>query len=442
MEPSSERVTRSNFGSNLLLTLSLIALAIIIGTRTISRGDDFKVFWNVARGWREGVSPYDFSRFGNMLFKYPPWWLPPFLPLGWMRLATAKAVWGAIEGLSLISFVRRSHTRLGVSEWSLLIVLWAGFGILGIHGLVGQISLPLLAIALWAMPGPEGWRTSGIAQPIAVAFAFSAKVVTLFPLVGVVLDHPKRLRIVAASALAAAALSLPLLTKVYGGIGPEAFARLFADWSHAMFSGTTGVNSVRIGFTTREAQGFPSLLLRYFPGADETKPAHVLAAVAVCFAGVAALWRWLSSYRWGRNRFAPGADGAGGYVGMVSGTKPIDLAALRIDARGLSGVEKWVGWLALTPVVQPLAWFHFYVFAFPVAFVAVDRSFFPVGGRKPPLARRMACVVGLLFLGAITEKTLGSAGLALEMLSIKSWGVLLLVWAAYAPFGRRSLTGA
>ena len=82
---------RAEFGA---LVAIVAWLAIVLIARTVERGDDFQVFYRVAQRFWDGVRPYDQITYGNMVFKYPPWILPFFLPFGFLDLATAKMIWG------------------------------------------------------------------------------------------------------------------------------------------------------------------------------------------------------------------------------------------------------------------------------------------------------------------------------------------------------------
>jgi hypothetical protein len=75
--------------------------------------------------------------------------------------------------------------------------------------------------------------------------------------------------------------------------------------------------------------------------------------------------------------------------------------------------------IGFAPSLHPLAWFHLFVLAFPLAVLSLDRSW----GHKGWFT---LSAVGFACLALATRKTLGSFGEELELLSVKSWGVLLL----------------
>jgi len=352
--------------------------SIMLIARTVSRGDDFMVFYRVAQRFWDGVRPYDQVTFGNMVFKYPPWILPFFLPFSLVDVVTAKVIWGVIEAASLIFIVRRAHQGFGglppvrpAVQVFLLLVL---FGLFGSHGLTGQITLPMLAVAIAIDP----LRASFSRFTILVA-ALSAKATSVFPLF-----HALNRKRLAMSVFGTAAvffvLSLPIYVKSYD----RHYGAMRDEWVSAMFSGTQDVNSVRIGFTTREVQGLPSLLLRK-AGFDEQKPSHVLFTTVFSFGFLAGAWAWLSRKR--------------------------------------SATVRWVGWIALMPAVQPLAWFHVFLFAYPLLAFAGELAFLEnrIDSRRERVVGLAVCA---LLIGAVGAKTMGELGNQLELASIKLWGLL------------------
>jgi len=355
-----------------LLGAVLLVFLVLIPIRTWSHGDDFEVFWRASRSLLAGEPIYSVALFGNMVFKYPPWILPVFLPFAALPLAAAKIAYGLVQSASLV-YVARWLLQRRVSPGMLAGLLVAFGGVILVHANVGQVTLPLLAVALGLqnvyIARESGWKLS------ALTWALSAKLFTAFPLLG--LDWSKRALWKGAliTTFALVLLSLPVIALSYGFdvIGTA------KAWVEAMFSGTQLIAGKRIGFTTRECQGFPGLLLRLLPLNEENR-VHVMAATLVPVVAMFAGWKYA-------------------------------ITRLR-----LSREDQWLGWLALMPVVQPLAWFHFFWFVFPVAALAMAR-----GDRRT----RMVAAIGVLLVAAVTEKTLGSVGSALEMASIKSWGTLV-----------------
>jgi hypothetical protein len=356
-----------------LIVVVAILSGVLIG-RTISRGDDFLVFYRVALRFWDGVRPYDQITYGNMVFKYPPWILPLFLPFGFLDLLTAKVIWGTVQAGSLVAVVLRLHRGMGklppVRPEIQVVGLLSLFALFGSHGMTGQITLPVLALALWIDPVRDRFL-----KFFVLTWALSAKVTSLFPLA-----HAWRRRRLAFALAGCFALFLALSLPIYVKSYDKHSKAMRIEWIQAMFSGTEDLNSVRIGFTTREVQGLPSLLLRK-GGLDEKDPVHVLGAIAFSALFLGGLWLWLS--------------------------------------RNLSYHAQWLGWLALLPAVQPLAWFHVFLFAYPALVFAAE-----LAAQRGDVRRLGGLFFCALLMGAMTAKTLGVVGAELEFWSVKLWGTV------------------
>jgi hypothetical protein len=283
----------------ILLVAVVVWFAVMLIARTYSRGDDFIVFHKVAQRFWDGVRPYDQVTYGNMVFKYPPWILPFFLPFGFLDLETAKVIWGLVEAGSLVAIVVRLHRGVGgfpgVRPGIQALFLLTLFALIGNHGMTGQITLLVLALAIWADPLRSSFR-----KFFFVTLALSAKVTTLFPIV-----HSFRRRNFLSSALGVGILFVLLSLPIYFKSYERRYGLMREEWTSAMFSGTQDVNSVRIGFTTREVQGMPSLLLRK-ADLDEKQPVHVLFATLLSVVLIGGAWIWFS------RRLPLGAQCSGG----------------------------------------------------------------------------------------------------------------------------------
>ena len=375
-----------------VLCAVVLGFGILLVARTIARGDDFLVFYRVAQRFWDGVRPYDQVTYGNMVFKYPPWILPFFLPFGFVDLTTAKTLWGLIEAAALVAIVVRMHrgflTFPGVRPWVQSLVLLMLFALVGSHGMTGQITLIVLALAVWADPA-----RASFGRFFFLAIAMSAKLTSFFPM-AYAARRKHLLQTVLGVVVLCIALSLPIYFKSYD----RHYGLMRDEWTSAMFSGTQDVNSVRIGFTTREVQGLPSFLLRK-AGLDEKQPVHVLFATFLSVVLIGGAWIWFS--------------------------------------RKLSPPAQWLGWIALMPAVQPLAWFHVFLFAYPLLVIGVELSL-----RENRRESRNWRIAGFLFaallIGAVTSKTLGALGAELELCSVKLWGLLFAV-ALYIPLVDRRL---
>src|SRR5579863_9853635 len=82
---------------------------------TYYNGHDFEVFWRAGGDLLQGRDPYSLAQPRGMVFKYPPWSLPFFLPWSWIPLPIAKAVWGVLEIGSLVAAGRWLRTLGKVS---------------------------------------------------------------------------------------------------------------------------------------------------------------------------------------------------------------------------------------------------------------------------------------------------------------------------------------
>lgn len=370
---------------NGLLVVVVLFYCVMLTLRTLNRGNDFMVYHEVARRFWSGVRPYDIETYGNLVFKYPPWVLPVFLPFGFLPLFYAKLAWGFVQSFSLISIVRVMRNRFRCSAKTQIFCLLAFFGVLGLQGMLGQISLPMLALVLWIDPFS--------ARPVWVSFqvwALSAKIFSLFPMLAIFLARKDRLKWAFGSLGVFLVFSLPLYFGPY-----EHHSRwLREDWVKACFSGVENKARGLVEFTNREAQGLPSMVFRLFR-LDQENRELVIGVVLVSLVAVAAFWFWRS--------------------------------------RRLPDSARWLGWLALTPVIQPLGWIHFFIFAYPFSAWALEQE------KQRAIPKRVYGVMFFILLAvAVTQKTLGQGlGGNLETISIKSIGVLWLVWLATS---RRSST--
>jgi hypothetical protein len=355
-------------GLRILAPALLAAGAIALVRDTVSQGQDFEVFWRSARAVLAGQAAYDLARDGAMAFKYPPWILPFFFPLAFLKLETAKLVWGLIEVLSLGAIV--AWLRMGGNSWRVICACLLGFwGILVVHALDGQIALPMLAISL--LLGLRRTAFSGA----AVLLVLSTKIFSAISALGS-RAVARNARSWALAALLAAAFSLPALRSQAPGWSP---LHLATAWGQAAESGTFyfGTGKTR----GRDNQGLPAFILRHTGSTDLGVGAEI---------GLTLLWMAILGVAW-----------------------------LRLS-HPLSGEQKWAGWLALAPVVHPLSWFHQFVFALPAAVLCLSAALRSRDRQWAALA-----VTGIACSGWVTSKTLGETGYRLEMLSIKSWGVLI-----------------
>jgi hypothetical protein len=301
-----------------------------------------------------------------MVFKYPPWIVPFFFPFALLPLDWAKWIWGVLEVLSLASVIFWLSSRMRTPILALVTILfwglWAG------HALDGQVILLVLAAALW------GWRS----KETLLCLALSTKVFSLFPLVSFKWDRKRKKTLLQVSALALA-LSLPALWTTPG----KNPVTLTQSWFQAASSGPSLLEGKDI--RGRQNPSLTQLTLRALRVDSRNTAADLIAFLVL---GALAAIAWF--------RFS----------------KP------------LTQDESWLGWLALTPVIHPLPWWHLFVFSFPLAAISVDRCFGQKGRKWLWLA-----LVGTLLISIATESVLGPLGVFLESIAAKSWGTLACAMA-------------
>jgi hypothetical protein len=350
----------------------LVYMAVLARTGAEGPSPDFIVYWRTAGAvlLSDDVA-YSLARDGNMAFKYPPWILPAFFPFAWLSWGVAKAGWGCLQAFSLWVLVRWV-LRQGARPWIAGLVTLCFAGIWTVHAYLGQVALPLAAFG--AALATVATRGRGGLRFVLLAWAYSAKIFTVLPLLGTRL----RLRDLALTVGFCLVLSLPVAMVAPGGI-----TGMIASWTTSASSGTEPLEGKGlVTITGREAQGIPSLIFRV-GGFDESN--------AILIGGVCATLLLVFGLAWKRL------------------------------ARSIYPADRWAGFLALTAIVQPLAGFYSFSLAFPLAALALERAVAARGGIRVAMAG-----IGVLCIGALTRKTLGeSIGGELEWLSVKSWGVLL-----------------
>jgi len=320
-----------------------------------------------------------------MVFKYPPWILPFFLPFGLISLSLAKFCWGLIEVLSLVAVVQwlRIYGRCREATWvGVLVSFW---GLWAVHALDGQVALVVLAFALWAWVPQALERSWG--RSLILVFALSTKIFTLFPLLSFLPPYSKgqgrasRKGVVRGLGVVGILLlfSVPALMAEPSG-NPILF---FRSWMDSATSGGALLTVEQI--RGRYNPSLTSLILRLLRVPPDQSWADVGLA---CFLAGLLGWVW------------------------------------KFVSRSLAPSEAWIGWLALAPVIHPLPWWHLFVFAFPLAVVSLDRGA-EEWRRNGSLGAVGFAVLGVALICVSTEKVLGSLGLFLEMACAKSWGVLL-----------------
>ncbi len=389
-----------------LLFASLLFLigAIAMLRDTYYQGQDFEVYWRAGRAAFEKKSIYSGMGGNGMYFKYPPWILPAFIPFALVPLKLAKIFFGILEVFSLLSILV-FLSRLRYKLRSLVIVTLLFWGIWAVHALDGQIVLPLVALVIWLKPTLEHTRKHFWSE-IFIFWALSAKVFSLFAFFGALhnnrillststslVTRPKghKLRLFASIFIAMQVLSAPALISL-----PYKYPLdLYKDWIQAASSGDQAFGFEKI--SGRENQGLPALVLRRF-FSENTANSYTAPAISLALMFIFGLL-WLS---------------------LACSHKPTPPAT---SPGEVNDVEKWFGWLALVPVVHPLAWNHLFIFSFPLAVTVVDRSL-----KLKNLSTTLLALLGVICIAAVSRNTFGNLGEELELLSIRSWGVLICLF--------------
>jgi hypothetical protein len=363
------KTLRSDNGQRAILFGVLLGLSALFIRNTFNQGQDFAVFWRTGNlidsfTGMPGERVYSPLRDGTHTYKYPPWSGFLWMPFGLFSVQTAKCFWGVIQAISLF-FVVNSLLSMGFGVRATLISLVAWLGIWIVHGMDGQITLPMLAISLWAFSkeGFWGW--------FVLCWALSMKATTIVGAFPRAIEGLRRPKWILFGIIVATSMSAPVFYAEQTG----SMLQLVKNWIEASQSGETWKHMLAV--VGRPNQGLPILFRRIWPGVSEVW----VALGMICFA--VPTWFYLS--------------------------------------RKLSRNERFFGYLALAVVTHPLAWFHSFVLAFPAGVAAISRW------RVAKKRWRFAIGVGVIGVGSITEKTFGAVGLEMELASIKSWAVLVLL---------------
>ncbi len=354
--------------SNMILLIGAVSLV----RSTVGQGTDFLVFWKAGRGMLQGTPVYDLY-LGGMIFKYPPWISPFFLPVSLFSFETAKWIWGLVGVGSLALVIRCLDQGLGVSRkvWFPLLCLY--WGLWCIHALDGQIILPLLALGMWVM------TTNSRAWPLA-ALAFTAKIFTVFPFALLVLKSPHRFFrlkfILSTLVLLFCFTALPCYLSYHGD-----WALMFKIWHQAAVSGALALDP---GLTRgSKNQSLTSYFCRILGISAANTGVEILFSISFYVASLALLYRKL---------------------------------------KRLKEVEVWMIGLALTGVFHPLSWHHLHIWSFPLAAYGLNlwlKSRRPISG--------MVYFLALFLITLSHVRALGSLGYFMEYNVGRAWGALLLV---------------
>ena len=341
---------------------------------TVGQGTDFLVFWKAGRALLESQPIYQVAQDGGMVFKYPPWIAPLFIPFALFSFEVAKWLWGMFCVLCMAGIFSILERKLKVKTtvWAPLAIFYWGLWV--IHALDGQIILPLLFFGLWAVTAN---RTRAWIDAF-VPLTYSAKVFTVYP-IAFVLKRFSKLKVALISVLFALGLSGITAVQSFHG---DAF-RMFHDWKEAAASGGKFLAEGQ----TRGAknQSLTSFVCRSLSiPADDTRSEVAVALVLFVIAF------WVFSRR----------------------------------MRSMNETQKFLVGLALTPVFHPLPWHHLHLWTFPLAAYALNRR------------RTFLLFLSLFLITLSSERAFGwiealrPFGHFLEWNVGRAWGALLLAWVA------------
>ena len=306
------------------LVLLVLAVAAVAVGQHPRRGVDFRVYLMAAERFLEGSDIYRLSD-GTMPFKYAPITAPLFLPFTLLPARAAVALWN-LASIAALLLVARLTARAtpGTGEatpwsWAPVLTTLALLPAFTYELFYGQVDAVILLLILLSARGAERgqvWRPG-------VAFAIAFLLKPPAALVGLFFVWRRHWRVLGATAMVGAALTLPLLIH-YGGDGTLLQFQLWRD----TLARTTPPWALQ-----SNTQGLPTLLLSLvYP------PETVVLPGAMSWAQAAALGLFVAAVVWAR----PG---------------PADLIAMCC--------------LGVT-LLSPLAWRANYVLAWPLIRAAVE----------------------------------------------------------------------
>ncbi len=372
------------------LILALFFLAFIkLGRDTCEGGLDFEVLWHAGRSLVEGANPYGaYLGRPGLVFKYPPWLLPIFMPFAWAPVSAAKTLWAGCELLALAGVLR--WVRQEGVRWSVLAAVFVGFwGVWISHFQMGQIAIVVTAAVLPLARIQEGdsgrHGQAGRIFPVILAFwGLSSKVFWLLAGLG----RPSLFA-------RAASLFWILLTTsislwfVHVRISWVSWEALFLSWLRSAGSGGVALEESAVrGWGN---QGLPALILRLLGVPASNVVGDWIAFLFCAF--------FLSVYWWNKSKRLP-------------------------------ATVAWMGWIAVATICHPLAWFHSFALCFPIAAWSLESSLRELtqSHRRGPL---VLSLVALILIGGVSPRFPGG-GISQSgmLLSPKSIGVLLLLIVA------------
>jgi hypothetical protein len=335
---------------------------------------DFTVYWKAAQNWLHSeVSPYYYDEATRgFVFKYPPWILPLFAPLGFLSFETSRILWAVVE-IGCLSYIVTWLRASGAGWGPIVATLGMFWWIWLAHFFAGQFTLVLAAASLWAVPPRDQEPCRKPERLGALAYILTAKVFSLVELFGLWRCFLKPRPWLS---FAAMILCANLLLAASG----ENLGELYRGWTLAAGSGGQELGALVV--RGQMNHGFTAGILRWLdvPATNTRADLVVSGLLAILFV---AAW---------------------------------DRASI-----GLRLQERWAGWLAAGLITHPLAWHHSFVLAFPLCVLALD-----VAWKTPDRRLKVLAVLAPCLIGIFLPEVLGSRLVTpLELVSSKSWGVCL-----------------
>ncbi len=234
----------------------------------------------------------------------------------------------------------------------------------------------MLATALYCWNSSSIFVTKINKGLFFLIFALSTKIFTLFSLLSLKW-RKKSLIIILWIGLSFSFISIP----AFWNEPRHSPIALLYSWNEAASSAGKALNPIEV--RGRRNPSLPGLILRLAHVPPERSKADVLTAFMIC-ALVALIWRKLSA--------------------------------------NFSARTSWLSWLAITPAIHPLPWWHLYILTFPLAMIVVNQSI-KFKNRKA----LFLATLSIFLIGCSTETFLGQIGVFLEITLAKTWGTLLLL---------------
>lgn len=364
-----------------------IALLVRLFLYSIPAASDFEVYWHAIHAWIEGKSPYGHysNEYVGLVFKYPPWILPLFLPFAKFDLSTSKWIWTIAQVVSIFYCMRwliiqNTCRRVVILVTFLFWYIWFA------HTFFGQFTIFMLVCGLWAYNPNLGqnWQLREF-KPTRLAFfvfLLTSKVFSLVSLLGCLREllRVSTLRIGAFIFIFAHLILLVTFPQISIRTSPQVILTLYSEWISAASAGGAELGATIV--RGQQNHGFTAAILRAL-SVDSTKVHYDI------------LWSFLLACLF---------SGLWGYF-----------------ARKLPRDHQWAGWLSIGVIAHPLAWHHSFVMAYPLCVFALNEA---LNVRRKTLI--FGATFGIICIGILVPQVIGvDLVRPLELIANKSWGVII-----------------